>query len=378
MAYRIPIFGLVPILAAMLFHYSGLLVQTDSPYYASSWCNPLQPIALIYMGLAHLWVGRRIQPTRLPPPTVENTRKVAVVTGANTGIGFETARTLVLEYHWQVVLACRSKDKAIQAMHAINKERSTQLSDESLGEAIVLDQTLDLSSFDSVRLFAQEVRQKFPKLDVLINNAGRNTSGKSGPLDLLFQSNFLGHFLLTKELLESLQKENGHVINLSSAMHHFSGTRPLDESYWKSMALHSPDRPPETYAASKTAAILFSLELTRRYPQLRSTAVNPGAASSDIWRGFPKLIQNVMKVFFLTPSQASVPVVAAAVTPDLTATYLQPYWLYDYSKPPFPALEMLGPYVGYVATTPRLPSDGGLEAALSLWKVSEELTSHAE
>jgi NAD(P)-dependent dehydrogenase (short-subunit alcohol dehydrogenase family) len=197
-------------------------------------------------------------------------------------------------------------------------------------------------------------------------------------LDLLFQSNFLGHFLLTKELLESLQKENGHVINLSSAMHHFSGTRPLDESYWKSVALHSPDRPPETYAASKTAAILFSLELTRRYPQLRSTAVNPGAASSDIWRGFPKLIQNIMKVFFLTPSQASVHVVAAAVTPDLTATYLQPYWLYDYSKPPFPALEMLGPYVGYVATTPRLPSDGGLDAALSLWKVSEELTSHAE
>ncbi len=366
MTYKLPVFSLVSLLAAMAVNS---LMSNESSYYSSAWCDPLQPIALLYMGLAHLWVFGRITPTPLPPPTLENSHKVAIVTGANTGIGYETARTLVVDYGFQVILACRSKDKAMQAMLAINLQRQEILS----GEAIVLEQILDLSSFESVQLFAEEVRQRFSNVDVLINNAGRNTSGKSGRrLDLLFQSNFLGHFLLTKELLKVMQE--GHVINLSSAMHHFSGTRPLDESYWNSVALHSEDRPPETYAASKMAAILFTQELTRRY-QLRSTAVNPGAAASDIWRGFPQWMQQVMKVFFLTPAQASIPVVAAAVSTNLRATYLQPYWQWDYNKAPFPAFEMLGPYIGYVPSTPRLPNDGGQDAAIALWNVSEELTS---
>lgn len=389
--------GLLVVLASILFQ--SFLVTPDpssssdivsSPYFSSAWCDPLQPVALVYMGLAHLWViGRNIE-NSLPPATPKNTHKVAVVTGGNTGIGFETARTLVVDYGWQVVLACRNKTKASQAMLAINAERDRDESSSSPmgGEAIVLDQPLDLSQFGSVQLFSKELVARFPKLDVLINNAGRNTSGKSGQLDLLFQSNFLGHFLLTQHLLQHLQKsDDGHVINLSSAMHHFSGTRPLDEAYWKSVALYSEDRPPETYAASKLAAILLTEELNRRYhPEeddhastIRSTAVNPGAAASDIWRGFPQWMQQVMKLFFLTPQQASVPVVAAAVAESWNRSsstcYLQPYWQFDYERPPFPATEMLGPYVGYVATAPRLPSDNGRQAAASLWKVATELTT---
>jgi len=94
-----------------------------------------------------------------------------------------------------------------------------------------------------------------------------------------------------------------------------------------------------------------------------------------------------MKIFFLSPHQASRPVVAAAVLEGIynnnnNATYFQPYWKPrmwwsndDDHHPLFPVVEMLGPYVGYVATTPRLPVDGGREAALALWKVSEEFTS---
>ena len=122
--------GLLVVLAAILAQ--SFLVTPDpssssdivsSPYFSSAWCDPLQPVALVYMGLAHLWViGRNIE-NPLPPATPKNTHKVAVVTGGNTGIGFETARTLVVDYGWQVVLACRNKTKASQAMLAINAER---------------------------------------------------------------------------------------------------------------------------------------------------------------------------------------------------------------------------------------------------------------
>lgn len=386
MIFRVSlVFGIV--IAVVAIATSSLLPSSiigstsECSYYPSSWCDPLQPIALLYMGLAHVWLLGRKTVKLLPPPTFHNTHKVAVVTGSNTGIGYETARTLVVDYGWQVILGCRSKHKAIEAMNNINADRD--LTKQLQGEALVLEQPLDLSRFGSVQLFAKELRDRFLNLDVLVNNAGRNTSGKSGRLDLLFQSNFLGHFLLTQELFTSLQEgKGGHVINLSSAMHHFSGTRPMDETYWKSMALYSEDRPPETYAASKTAAIFFTHEINRRHyrendnSSIRSTAVNPGAAASDIWRGFPEWIQRVLKVFFLTPQQASVPVVAAAVHKSWneTTTYLQPYWLPSYEKPPFPAMEMLGPYIGYAATTPRLPSDGGQQAGQALWKVSMELT----
>jgi NAD(P)-dependent dehydrogenase (short-subunit alcohol dehydrogenase family) len=371
----VAIFVVVAAIVVNAYLFLELSASDDGkshPYYPSSWCNPLQPVAVVYMAISHLLLIGRNAPKSLPEPTPENTNKVAIVTGANTGIGYETARTLVVDYGWDVVLACRSTQKAVRAMLDINEEPRR-----NGGEAIVLMQPLDLSRFGSIQLFVDEFRERFPKVDVLINNAGINTSGKSGRLDLLFQSNFLGHFLLTRQLIEAaaLNKEHdSHVINLSSAMHHFSGRRALDENYWKSVALHTDnDRPPETYAASKLAAILFSHELTRRY-DLRSTAVNPGSATSDIWRGFPQWIQQVMKVFFLTPRQACRPVVAAAVQ-RINATYLQPYWQLDYDRPPFPAMEMLGPYVGYAATAPRLPMDGGYEAAQALWKVSEELTT---
>lgn len=372
--------AVVVVVGAVLLNSAVLKNEADqNPYYAPAWCNPMQPAAIIYMGLSHLWLlGRNNNPKALPPSTPDNRNKVAIVTGSNVGIGFETARTLVVDYGWDVVLACRSTKKAVRAMLDINEESRIYG-----GEAIVLKQPLDLSRFGSVQLFVQEFQERFGKVDVLINNAGRNTSGKSGRLDLLFQSNFLGHFLLTQQLIEvsSLTKEEkSAVINLSSAMHHFSGARPLDEAYWKSVALHSEDRPPETYAASKLAAILFSHELTRRFG-IASMAVNPGAVASAIWRDFPEWIQEVMRVFFLTTEQGSRPVVAAALQATSgdgggggEGTYLQPYWLPTYNRAPLPFMEMLGPYIGYVVTTPRLPADGGKEAALALWKVSQELT----
>ena len=247
------------------------------------------------------------------------------------------------------------------------------------GKAVVLAEPLDLSDLESIQRFAAAVKSEYKDrpIDVLINNAGRNTNGKCGKLDLLFQSNFLGHFALTNHLLDKLK--GGKIINLSSVMHHFSGDRPKNEEYWKSMALYHDPPAPETYSASKLAAILFTIELNRRYSpamNIRSMAVNPGAVASDIWRGFPTILRVLFRFIYLTTRQGCSTTVAAAVKDDWSddTFYLQPYWQAEGCASPHPVTEMLGPYVGYLPTKPRLPDDGGDEAASALWKISEELT----
>jgi NAD(P)-dependent dehydrogenase (short-subunit alcohol dehydrogenase family) len=332
-------------------------------------------------------------------------KKIAIITGSNTGIGYEAAKRLVQQYGWEVILACRSKDKALAAQQEINNyynkndendNGSSSSNNRKEGKAVVLDSVLDLSDFESIRRFAKEVREKYDRVDILINNAGRNTSGQSGKLDLMFQSNYLGHFLLTNLFLEDLQKssDGGKVINVSSVMHHFCGSESkASVGYWKERALYRPDPLPGVYSASKLAAILHSIELNRRYGKqgLFSLAVNPGSVNSDIWRGFPGWMRTIFAMVYLTSEQGSIPLIAAAVLDDWKEdgiTYLQPYWVPTLSstqrfeqqslRPMMPYTEMLGPYVGYTPTNPRLPPDGGIEAAHVLWDVSQTLTLRQE
>lgn len=219
-----------------------------------------------------------------------------------------------------VILACRSRDKAVQAASRINADQppppppllhaasTGQNRRRCRGQAIVLAQPLDLSSFASVRAFAAAVKERYTHIDILINNAGRNTSGKSDdtskhndgqPLDLLFQSNFLGHYLLTAELMDVLVAQPPHhptgarIIQLASVMHHFaaasiscssSGTTTTMDvtrvSDWTACAL-AHEQPTDTYSLSKLAAILFTLALQQRYGTkqhgITAIAVNPGA-----------------------------------------------------------------------------------------------------
>eukprot|EP00934_Nitzschia_sp_Nitz4_P001577 Nitzschia sp. Nitz4//scaffold47_size129522//45336//46445//NITZ4_003546-RA/size129522-processed-gene-0.10-mRNA-1//1//CDS//3329552785//1577//frame0 len=352
-----------------------------NPYFTSNHAGWFYPLSVLYMGAIHAvrWIAPQCFPPVATTTPLESSLSsptstpVAVVTGSNTGIGFETARTLVLEYGWDVILACRSKDKALQAMEQIQLEAQ---GNSKAGKAIVLDPVLDLSDFSSIDAFVRELRSKYSQIHALVNNAGRNTSGESvDGFDLLFQSNFLGHFRLTLALLPIVKK----VVNLSSVMHHFSHAGVEKETYWKQVAAGPCELP--TYAATKLAAILFSLELTRRY-DIPSVAVNPGATASSIWRGFPESVQSIMKKLFLTPRQASVPVVEAILGSSRDQqtsfskkpVYIQPYWLpTSYTRTPFPVPEMLGVYMGYAWTQPRLPTDGGREAGEAMWKVCAAL-----
>ena len=363
--------------------WMGTHDKMDDPYISMAYFAMCSPLALLYTCVAHAWLavvsrtGGERTPINIPPPKKLTTKKkLAIITGSNTGIGYETSKRLVREYGWDVILACRSKDKAVAARNKINSdgENGGGLFN---GKAIVLEPVLDLSDFDSIRKFVDTVQNEYDNIDVLINNAGRNTSGRSPgnpKLDLMFQSNYLGHFLLTELLLKNKlllssslsssdngsvdggagEGEGNKVINLSSVMHHFSKGDATEElaggdfesiassGYWKRRALYHDDPPKNVYSASKLAAILHSVELNRRYgdEHLTAIAVNPGSVNSDIWRGFPTWVRRyVFDKIYLTTEEGSEPIVAAAVRNDFTADkdsimanngkgaiiYLQPY-----------------------------------------------------
>jgi NAD(P)-dependent dehydrogenase (short-subunit alcohol dehydrogenase family) len=265
---------------------TGSHSAATEPFYGIAAFGLFSPLALIYSAVARLIFGglgarssNAVIVQQLPPTAPSlHPKRVAIVTGSNTGIGFETAKALVLEHGMEVILACRSRNKAMLAADSINKEMAPSCRSSDGGAIFTVP--LDLTSWVSIQQFAASITARYEEIHVLVNNAGRNTSGPNGRLDLLFQSNFLGHFLLTQLLLGHLIKGKGRIVNLSSVMHHFCASSvPLSNpDYWNNCALY--DRSPrETYVPSKLAAILFTLELQRRYGNQGITAVsvNPGA-----------------------------------------------------------------------------------------------------
>lgn len=141
--------------------------------------------------------------------------KVAIVTGSDSGIGFETALDLA-KRGARVILACRNSLKAEKAVQKIIKKSGNQQVDYQL---------IDLSDLDSVKDFAKNIHSKIDKLDILINNAGvmgcpDSWKTKQG-FDMQFGVNYLGHFLLTHLLLDLIKKTpNSRVVNVSSCVHY--------------------------------------------------------------------------------------------------------------------------------------------------------------
>ena len=338
--------------------------SSSSPYYSDKAMKRMEIPALIYFSISNV-IGRilRFKIREIPPQTTitktikeerqphhHRRRRVAIVTGSNTGVGYETSKELVLNHGFEVIIACRSKDKGIEACEKINSlvviattTSNNNNTTTTTGKA-VFHQPLDLTDFESVHNFGKMIQEVYTEddIDVLINNAGCNSAGvvtttKSnnnnnnnnnngsdddcGIVDILFQTNFIGHFLLTNILLDKCKR----IINLSSVAHHFpnymtdGNTPPMYDinsiEFWKdkaiikppmssssssssSSSLSSSGKVRKTYGASKLAAILFTLELERRYGKssrggggggIRSIAVNPGAVNSDIWRNYSPL-----------------------------------------------------------------------------------------
>ncbi len=200
--------------------------------------------------------------------------KTVVITGANTGIGKETAVGLAT-MGATVVLACRNRAKAETA--------ATEIRSRSGRDDVALVD-LDLADLDSVAACAKEILDRFERIDVLINNAGmqlkERTLTKQG-FEYTFGVNHLGHFLLTTTLLDRVRvSAPARIVNLSSVGHNFArGGLPWDDLQHEVTRYTANG----AYCESKLANILFTRELARRLPpgEVTANAVHPGAVNSE-------------------------------------------------------------------------------------------------
>jgi NAD(P)-dependent dehydrogenase (short-subunit alcohol dehydrogenase family) len=286
--------------------------------------------------------------------------KVIIVTGSNTGIGFQAAREFSRKGA-ETILACRNEIKAIKAIGTIKKE---------IPEAKVRYLPLDLGSLRSVQQFAENIRNQYSRLDVLLNNAGiilfpyRTTEdGFESHLGI----NHLGHFALTGLLLDLIVKTDGaRVINVSSLA---SRAGKMDFENFQFTGGKGFSRF-GAYGRSKLANLLFTYELDRKFKKANihalAVAAHPGYSYTDLgrWRFFRSIKYIFFPIIYLVtqnPNMGALPSVRAAVDPEVKGG------------------EFFGPggRKGRKGFPVRINSDGAsynIEDANKLWKVSEELT----
>lgn len=231
--------------------------------------------------------------------------KTALITGANTGLGFEMARVLAAQ-GFHVVVAGRNQDKVLAAIERIGEETP----DASLETGIV-----DLNSLASVREFADAFRANHDNLHVLINNAGvmvPPASRTEDGFETQFGVNFVAHFALTGHLFELLNATDGaRVVTLSSIAHRgasidFDNLR-LERAYdqWRE------------YGQSKLADLMFALELDRRLrasgSHILSLAAHPGVSQTELTRSLGPIPDHVT---MMMPAEGAAPALVAATSPD--------------------------------------------------------------
>jgi protochlorophyllide reductase len=291
------------------------------------------------------------------------TGRVALVTGANSGIGYETA--LALAGHGaHVILACRDDEKARRA-------RDKMESDLERSSLELLH--LDLADLVSVRRAADEVRTEHARLDILVNNAGvmgtpyRQTADG---FELQMATNHLGHFALTGLLLDRIvTTQRSRIVTVSSHMHRTGRFRPDDVA---GEAFHSTWA---AYGTSKLANLLFTAELSRRLQTARlptlAVAAHPGWTRSNLAgsgaalgksRVRRKLGRAAGSMLGQSAASGSLPILCAATSASVgTGQYIGPANLFGLFGPP------------RVARPSRRAQDLG--AAAALWEASEELTA---
>ena len=239
--------------------------------------------------------------------------KIVIVTGANTGIGYETALSLY-KAGANVIVACRDKDKAEKAIARMETEKGTG----SLEIGF-----LDLASLESVRAFAATFIAQHKQLHLLINNAGVGippASKTSEGYELQFGVNFLGHFALTGLLYPLLEATpDSRIVTVSSFGYIGSA---IDFDNLKSEKDYDAVR---EYGQSKLADLIFSIELDRRRKakghQVVSIAAQPGANGTDLSRHMPDEAVVAMQENFgglMEPWQGALPTLYAATSSEAT------------------------------------------------------------
>jgi NAD(P)-dependent dehydrogenase (short-subunit alcohol dehydrogenase family) len=286
----------------------------------------------------------------------DQTGRVAVITGANTGLGYETAAALA-EHGAHVVLAVRNLDKG--------KDAAARIAAKGPHAEVAL-QELDLTSLDSIRAAADQLRSDHDRIDLLINNAGVMYTPKSTTKDgfeLQFGTNHLGHFAFTGLLLDRLLPVAGsRVVTVSSVGHRIRADIHFDDLQWE----RSYSRV-GAYGQAKLANLLFTYELQRRLAPAGTTiaaAAHPGGSNTELMRNLPPLVARVSAVIeplFQDAAMGALPTLRAASDPQvLGGQYFGP--------------DGFTQTRGYPKVVGSSRKSHDVDLQRRLWAVSEELT----
>jgi len=241
------------------------------------------------------------------------TGKVAIVTGANSGIGFEAARELARKGA-ATVLACRSVERGQRALDALQSEVPA-------ADAVLME--LDLASLDSIGRFADAFRERHERLDLLINNAGimavpyaRTADGFESQLGV----NHLGHFALTGQIIDLIAATPAaRVVNVSSLAH-----RNVSMDFGNLLYENGGYSPMRAYGRSKLANLLFTHELQRRFKaagvDALALAAHPGFSETGLAvhlrRGWQAPVMLLISLLSQSAARGALPTLRAAAVSD--------------------------------------------------------------
>jgi NAD(P)-dependent dehydrogenase (short-subunit alcohol dehydrogenase family) len=240
--------------------------------------------------------------------------KIALITGCNTGIGKITAIELARQ-GYEVVMLVRDSQKSRDAREAIKA---------ASGSDRVQLFYVDLASLASIRQAAEQVKQQFSKIDLLINNAGilkKKKVPSTDGFELSIAVNYLAPFYLTQLLLPLVKKaESARIINLSSEMYK-RGKVLIDQQFET-----EPFDGIQAYSDAKLLLVYFTKSLAKRLADHSITvnALHPGVVNTDVFREYPKWLSSLVGLFITSPQKGAQPTLYLATSEevkDVTGAY---------------------------------------------------------
>lgn len=240
-----------------------------------------------------------------------NDKKIAVVTGANSGMGKATVAALA-DQGYTVIMLCRSQERGQKALEELISKQNRD---------IILMQC-DLGSMADIRRFTDEFKRLYHRVDVLINNAGvisLNRRETADGIEEQFGVNHIGHFLLTLRLLD-LMVAGSRIVVVASGAH------KVGKIQFEDYNLRNGFHVIKAYSQSKLANILFTRELAQRVADLGITVncLHPGAVATSMGvdrnTGFGSTIMGLLKYVFLSPEEGARTAIYLATSPDVSNT----------------------------------------------------------
>jgi NAD(P)-dependent dehydrogenase (short-subunit alcohol dehydrogenase family) len=284
-------------------------------------------------------------------------KKIAIVTGANTGLGYQTTLALVKEGYY-VIMACRDKEKALIAIDKITAANNNKKCVEFM--------KLDLEDLISVTSFVDLFNSKFTYLDLLVNNAGVMMPPytlTSNNQELQFAINHIGHFKLTGLLISLLNNSTNPKIVIISSLAHRGKHVKIN---FDDINFSHGYKPFLAYSQSKLANAMFGVEMSERYPNIKTIICHPGVSDTDLSRHFNKKamwLKPIVK-FILpisSPKKGAQSIIYACLNDELkSGDYIGPGGIREWSGKPKRAM------LSSDAKNPRLRKQ--------LWNLSCEIT----